>query len=232
MTVYRDMKLMRKRWPAFCVVQSTSRFVRWRGPLQPISQVYRVEIRYRVKRRTNGPGLGVPEVTVVQPLLRRRAEDPNVAIPHHYPNGKDRELPLLCLYDPAAAEWDPCRGRLTGWHVMKAGSPRVCGRVAVDITKVGPKECGGYERSEQKIVRHAATSPCASTVAEGTILSHSVHRRRWHSRHLSGGVSCRTRAALSRWRINHGILRPDGRDIDGRYHRARTRSRTYVSAGK
>ena len=106
MNVHRDMKLMRKKWPSFCVVCNTSRFVRWCGPLQPISQVYRVEICYRVNRR-NGSGFGVPEVTVLEPLLRRRAGEPSVPIPHHYPNPREPKKPILCLYDPAAAEWVP-----------------------------------------------------------------------------------------------------------------------------
>ena len=105
MTVYRDVKLMRKKWPAFCVVKHTSRSVRWRGRLQPISQVYRVEISYRVKRR--GPEYGVPKVTVTAPLLHRREETPEDQIPHIYPNSSDPELPLLCLYDPDGAEWEP-----------------------------------------------------------------------------------------------------------------------------
>lgn len=105
MTVYRDMKLMRKNWPAFYVVKNTSRSVRWRGTLQPISQVYRVEIDYRVKR--HGPEFGVPEVTVIEPLLHRREDAPEAPIPHHYPNLDDPTLPRLCLYDPDAAEWDP-----------------------------------------------------------------------------------------------------------------------------
>ena len=107
MTVYKDIKLMRKTWPAFCVVRKTSRFVQWCGPLQPISQVYRVEICYRVKRGTYGSEVDVPKVTVLDPLLRRRAEEPNGPVPHHYPNPKEPKKPILCLYDPAAAEWVP-----------------------------------------------------------------------------------------------------------------------------
>lgn len=107
MTVYKDIKLMRKTWPTFCVMRNTSRFVQWRGPLQPICQVYRVEIRYRVKRSTNRSRVEVPEVTVLDPLLRRRAEEPNGPVPHHYPNPKEPKKPILCLYDPAAAEWMP-----------------------------------------------------------------------------------------------------------------------------
>ena len=50
---------------------------------------------------------GTPKVTVIQPRLHRREEEPDRPIPHHYVNKDDPELPLLCLFDPDAAEWDP-----------------------------------------------------------------------------------------------------------------------------
>ena len=93
--------------PAFRVVQSGSRFVRWRGRLRPISQVYNVEIRYRVNRNTNKPEFGVPRVTVLEPLLRQRVEMPSAPIPHLYRNPDNPELPILCLYDPDESEWEP-----------------------------------------------------------------------------------------------------------------------------
>ena len=106
-TVYRDIKLMLREWPAFQVMRRSSRFVHWRGTLQPLCQVYSVEIRYRIRRQRTGAASDTPRVTVVQPLLRRREEEPDKPIPHHYVAKNDPELPILCLFDPAAAEWNP-----------------------------------------------------------------------------------------------------------------------------
>ena len=109
MTVHSDLKLMRKKWPGFCVLKWTSRLAHWRGRLQPISQVYLIDIYYRLKRHTGRATFSLPQVTVVQPLLHRRDEQPDEPIPHHYPNHEDPQLPFLCLYDPEAGEWDPRR---------------------------------------------------------------------------------------------------------------------------
>jgi hypothetical protein len=89
MTVHSDLKLMRKKWPGFCVLKWTSRLAHWRGRLQPISQVYLIDIYYRLKRHTGRATFSLPQVTVVQPLLHRRDEQPDEPIPHHYPNHED-----------------------------------------------------------------------------------------------------------------------------------------------
>lgn len=106
MNVYRDIKLMRKKWPKFRALGRGCRFVTWRGSLRPICQEYTVEVYYRVPRDTN-QGFRGPDVTIIEPLLRRRAESPYEPIPHHYRNSARPELPFLCLYDPAASEWEP-----------------------------------------------------------------------------------------------------------------------------
>ena len=119
-TVYRDIKMMRKKWPGFRILRSSGRFVHWRGTLQPLCQVYTVEIRYRIRRQRNGAASDTPKVTVVQPLLRRREEEPDIPIPHHYVNEEDTELPLLCLFDPDAGEWDssmPIATTIVPWTI-------------------------------------------------------------------------------------------------------------------
>lgn len=106
-TVHRDMKLMLKKWPGFQVLRNSSRFVHWRGSLQPLCQVYIVEILHRNRRQRTGTRSSIPRVTVVDPVLHRRDEEPNKPIPHHYLNKQDPEFPFLCLFDPDADEWDP-----------------------------------------------------------------------------------------------------------------------------
>ena len=109
MNVHRDKKLMLRMWSGFRVLRSTSRLVHWRGELRPLCQVYSVEIRHRIERRLGGSASAGPQVMVVQPLLRRREEEPHKPIPHHYANKESPEFPFLCLFDPDAAEWDPSK---------------------------------------------------------------------------------------------------------------------------
>ena len=107
----RQVDRMHIRWPAFRVVERTRRFACWEGPLRPLSQCYRVRIsltRLRTSLKRGGGQDGVvthPDVRIVEPLLRRRAEDSQEPIPHLYPSPGDTERPPLCLYDPRTNEW-------------------------------------------------------------------------------------------------------------------------------
>lgn len=108
LTIWRQIELMRQRWPAFRVIERTGGLGRWEGQLRPLSQMYTIQVafdRERKKGCTERPLF--PYVTVVYPPLRRRAEEPEEPIPHHYRNRNCPELPLLCLYDPATDEWHP-----------------------------------------------------------------------------------------------------------------------------
>ena len=107
MNVYRDKKLMLRTWPGFRVLHNTSRLVHWLGELRPLCQVYSVEICHRIRRRHGGLVSATPQVTVVQPLLRHREEEPHKPIPHHFANKESPELPFLCLFDPDTTEWNP-----------------------------------------------------------------------------------------------------------------------------
>jgi len=83
---------LRKRFP-----ESQSRIKRseliWECDLQPspLSAVYRVCLRYRLK--------GIPKVNVLTPQLQMREDDQP---PHMYSYAEQR----LCLYLPEADEWD------------------------------------------------------------------------------------------------------------------------------
>ena len=49
----------------------------------------------------------VPSVLVTDPVLRRRSQSPEEAIPHIYlnPEPRLRDFPFLCLYHPPSEEW-------------------------------------------------------------------------------------------------------------------------------
>lgn len=108
LSTWEQAKLMRKIWPAFKVLQRTRWWVLWEGVLRPLSQTYTVQMllqREKIYNKTDVPK--IPKVTVINPLLRRRSEDPVDPIPHHYPNQDRPEMPFLCLYDPDSREWHP-----------------------------------------------------------------------------------------------------------------------------
>ena len=95
--------LMRERWPTFSTRGRSRDHVEWVGSLRPICQPYTV----RVTLDRLGPQAGnwLPAVTVVDPVLRRRAQNADVPLPHVYDNAQCAALPFLCLYDPRANEW-------------------------------------------------------------------------------------------------------------------------------
>lgn len=80
--------------------------VLWEGPLRPLRQTYTIQVLLgREKNHNKSDRPQTPQVTVIDPLLRRRSEDQSDPIPHHYPNRSNHKLPILCLYDPADREW-------------------------------------------------------------------------------------------------------------------------------
>lgn len=91
----------------FKVLSRTRWDVLWEGPLKPLSQIYTIQVRLQRMKNHNKTCFSktLPTVTVIDPLLRPRSEDPSDPIPHHYPNKQHPERPKLCLYDPAAKEW-------------------------------------------------------------------------------------------------------------------------------
>ena len=106
LSTWEQVQRMQKDWPTFRVLQRNRRCVLWEGVVRPLSQTYTVQVYlYQYRSRGKSAKSAVPLVTVTDPLLRRRPEDPSDPIPHHYPNPGSPELPLLCLYDPDAREW-------------------------------------------------------------------------------------------------------------------------------
>ncbi len=110
LTIWKQIESMRRKWPDFRVLQRTSQIAYWEGKLRPLSQVYTVRIFfYRERKNYRAEISSSTHVTVIDPLLRQRIEDPDEPIPHHYPNQRCPEQPILCLHDPDAHEWDHSR---------------------------------------------------------------------------------------------------------------------------
>ena len=106
LSIMRQVERMRVRWPGFRVVERDRRSACWEGQLRPLSQRYGVRISLRRRCcRAQRVDILQESVRVVDPVLRRRAEDPRGPIPHVYLNPEDPERPSLCLYDPETNEW-------------------------------------------------------------------------------------------------------------------------------
>ena len=108
LTIWKQVQLMRRQWPNFHVIARRRNDAQWEGQLQPLCQTYTVHVSLSRARLQDGAELRRPPcVTDINPLLRRRAQDPSEPIPHHYTNQNCTSLPILCLYDPDAREWHP-----------------------------------------------------------------------------------------------------------------------------
>ena len=108
LSTMKQVELMRREWPMFKILRRTRWEVLWEGPLRPLCKTYTIQVlleREKNHSKSNRPR--TPQVTVIDPLLRRRSEDQSDPIPHHYPNRSNLKLPILCLYDPADREWHP-----------------------------------------------------------------------------------------------------------------------------
>jgi hypothetical protein len=81
----------------------------WEGPLKPISQTYRVRIRYFRRRQFGEWWLENPyiSVTVLYPPLGIDPRSTGEKVPHVYRLGYRPEFPALCLYDPGQYQWNP-----------------------------------------------------------------------------------------------------------------------------
>ncbi|NUB12801.1 hypothetical protein GAY28_08810 [Azospirillum brasilense] len=80
----------------------------WRGRLQPVAQVYEVEVSYF-------PGVCLddvhfilqwPKVLLLSPAPERRSADPSMPIPHLYRQPAPGAPAHLCLYHPSGNEWN------------------------------------------------------------------------------------------------------------------------------
>ena len=109
-SVWKQVQAVRsKHRNTFDILKHTHDSARWEGVVCPYERKYRVQILLDITSMKN-----CIEVTVIDPKLRSRGCKPTDQIPHIYPNEKQPELPILCLFDPAAGEW--------GYHRSVAGT--------------------------------------------------------------------------------------------------------------
>jgi hypothetical protein len=106
LTSVQQIARMREEYPGFAVLFTTPWIVIWQGELTPYRQRYQVHLLYCA---TSLPLAGIEanqvHVEVADPILTRRASEPQVSIPHLYPNSRVPTRPRLCLHTPE--EWIP-----------------------------------------------------------------------------------------------------------------------------
>ena len=108
LSIREQIERMHRAWPDFRVLGETDIDVNWEGPLRPLCMRYTVRVSMSLGNTLSNPNTPcyAPRVTVINPLLRSRVEEPDKPIPHIYRNKLYPELPILCLYLPGSAEWD------------------------------------------------------------------------------------------------------------------------------
>lgn len=81
----------------------------WEGSLKPISQTYRVRIRYFPYRYWTNITIAHPYVTVkvIDPLVAPDPRGTGERTPHIYSHGYPPELPAICAWDPVRDRWGP-----------------------------------------------------------------------------------------------------------------------------
>lgn len=107
LSIYAQDVAIRYRWPGFRTVMASSRWGVWRGRLTPLSRTYEVQVSYW-RPRDDDPYVmrhaWFPEVTILDPRLKRRPSAPDEAIPHIYTTD-GAAFPVLCLFDPRDFGW-------------------------------------------------------------------------------------------------------------------------------
>lgn len=106
-TIDQQIARMAALWPAMRVTQRLQRRAVWLGRLQPLMQPYEIQLSYEAPLVPQRLDLmrQQPRVRIMSPRLKPRADPAEGALPHVY--WDDDDYPSLCLFDPAAGEWDP-----------------------------------------------------------------------------------------------------------------------------
>ncbi|CAA7617460.1 hypothetical protein [Magnetospirillum sp. SS-4] len=104
-----QVHVMHLRWPNFEVHKRTTDKVIWIGDLVGIERAYTLWVEYGLPRNPPSDPMfrRFPLVRVVSPRLELQWDAPEEApLPHVYFSEPDIRLSPLCLFDPAAGEWD------------------------------------------------------------------------------------------------------------------------------
>lgn len=105
-TADEQIASMCEAYPRFAVLHSTPWIVLWRGALTPYSRTYEVQLLYcAFSLPMANIEANTVHVEVVAPILGRRATQPDMPIPHVYPNRMMPARPQLCLHK--REEWTP-----------------------------------------------------------------------------------------------------------------------------
>lgn len=119
---------MATAWPGFRLLSNAGCAALWEGSLTPLHKEYVIQILYSF---VSFPFANIkkccPNIEIINPLLQRREEEPDKAIPHIFGNTAMPERPILCLYEryewtssnpisdciPWTSEWLAC---YEGWR--------------------------------------------------------------------------------------------------------------------
>ena len=138
LSTWKQVELMRKNWPAFKVLARTRWQVLWEGSLRPLCRPYTVQV---FLERAQHPKL--PRVTVIDPLLRQRSEDPSdpfritIRIPT-IPNCRFFAFTILLPKNGISAFRSPepsSPGRSIGLRATRVGLRRASGPVEDGMAK-------------------------------------------------------------------------------------------------
>jgi hypothetical protein len=101
-------RAIRCLFPDFRLVNDVGLWAVWEGALAPGRRSYCVRVIYF-------PRIFFPDFRIENPRVSITVEEPVIGLdprgtgelpPHIYPNFARREFPMLCLFDPAADEWN------------------------------------------------------------------------------------------------------------------------------
>jgi hypothetical protein len=110
-TIADNDALIRKEFPSFRKTLDAGFLAVWEGVLRPTMKSYRVRITYIPKPDFGDSVLLNPsiEIRVVDPVLGICPRGDGKPIPHTYFTDLRPEQPVLCIFDPAAGDWNPSK---------------------------------------------------------------------------------------------------------------------------
>ena len=103
-----QVNAMARQWPQFQVSRPGDQLVIWSGDLQGLERSFHITIEYGIPKQDDQVMYRLmPVVRVQHPSLVLNPEAAEEApLPHVYPDKENYCLSPLCLFDPAAGEWN------------------------------------------------------------------------------------------------------------------------------
>src|SRR6266404_85015 len=107
-TMADQIARMRDLFPNLRHTEHCRWWTTWIGPVRPLHAVHTIRVQY-VRRYWLGEletiNGYIPQVTLVDPALKRAHPITDAPVPHVYWRDDCPEKSTLCLYDPAASQW-------------------------------------------------------------------------------------------------------------------------------